>query len=87
MNRYEQYMPMTVRGDMPEEIRDPEGDFWVWTDGDRRGIPGYQFIGGTTCPRLSAGDGPAHTREHAEQAQYCYMGDDCTHPRHLAARR
>lgn len=82
-----QYWPGTELGDKPAEIRDPEGDIWIWTDEDGRGIPGYQYVGGVTSPRHFIGMGPAHTREYVEQARYCYMGDGCTHERHLRARR
>ena len=54
----------------PESIVDPDGDTWLWTDGDKQGTPGYQFAGGSTMQRAQFGVGPAHTREYVELGGY-----------------
>lgn len=71
-----QYPPGTVRDPdtMPVEITDPDGDVWVWTDSDPRGVPGYQVRLGCSCPAAAA-----YTREYVEQARYCNA-----HPRHAS---
>lgn len=65
-----QYAPGTPRDMKPPAIIDPDGDTWLWTDADKRGVPGYQFAGGATMARSSFGVGPAHTREYVEQGKY-----------------
>jgi hypothetical protein len=55
---------------MAPTIIDPDGDTWVWTTADKHMVPGYQWAGGTTTPRLSYGIGPAYTREYVERGRY-----------------
>lgn len=55
---------------LPESVVDPDGDTWLWTDADKRGVPGYQFAGGTTMQRTLSGVGPAHTQKYVERGLY-----------------
>lgn len=72
--RPDQYPVGTERGERPDSVTDPHGDVWVWTDADKRGVPGYQWA---IWPGRE-GTGPAHTRDFVAQGRMCvYFGKDC----------